>query len=153
MVGRELTDSFRLVPCEEDGFPADLSLSLPEFARSACEMSAVWYPKVGYMPPWIGYLSVLEGSVVGGGGFKEPPQDGRVEIAYFTAPGFEGRGHATETARVLVTIARETDPALLIAAQTLPEENASTRILRKLGFRLQGSVQHPQDGEVWEWRL
>ena len=152
-MGRELTDSFHLVPCEEDGFPADLSLSLPEFARSACEMSAVWYPRVGYIPPWIGYLTILEGSVVGGGGFKEPPQDGRVEIAYFTAPGFAGRGIATRTARALVAIARQSDPSLLIAAQTLPEENASTAILRKLGFRLHGSVQHPQDGEIWEWHL
>jgi len=148
-----VSGEFRLVPCEEDGFPADLILSLPEFARSACEMSAVWYPKVGYIPPWIGYLSVLEGTVVGGGGFKEPPQAGRVEIAYFTVPGFEGRGHATHTARELIVIAQRTDPALLIAAQTLPEENASTTILRKLGFRLHGSVQHPDDGEIWEWRL
>ena len=109
-----MSQEFRLVPCEEDGFPSDLTLSLPEFARSACEMSAVWYPKVGYMPPWIGYLSVVEGAVVGGGGFKEPPQDGRVEIAYFTAPGFEGRGHATRTARELISIAQGTDPALLI---------------------------------------
>ena len=148
-----MTEEFRLIPCEEDGFPADLGLSLPEFVRSACEMSAVWYPKVGYIPPWIGYLSVLEGAVVGGGGFKEPPQDGRVEIAYFTTPGYEGCGHATRTARELVAIAQRTDPALLIAAQTLPEENASTTILRKLGFRLHGSVQNPADGEIWEWRL
>jgi RimJ/RimL family protein N-acetyltransferase len=148
-----LTETFRLIPCEEDGFPSDLGLSLPEFARSACEMSAVWYPRVGYVPPWIGYLSIIEGSVVGGGGFKEPPQDGRVEIAYFTAPEFEGRGHATQTARALIAIAQQADPALLIAAQTLPEENASTTILRKLGFRLHGSVQHPEDGEIWEWRF
>ena len=148
-----MTEEFRLVPCEEDGFPADLGLSLPEFARSACEMSAVWYPRVGYVPPWIGYLSITAGSVVGGGGFKEPPQYGRVEIAYFTAPEFEGRGHATQTARALIAIAQQADPVLLIAAQTLPEENASTTILRKLGFRLHGSVQHPEDGETWEWRL
>ncbi len=148
-----MTEEFRLVRCEEDGFPADLTLSLPEFARSACEMSAVWYPKVGYIPPWIGYLAVIEGRVVGGGGFKEPPQDGRVEIAYFTAPEFEGLGHATRTACALIAIARQADPTLLIAAQTLPEENASTTILRKLGLRLHGSVQHPVDGEIWEWRL
>jgi hypothetical protein len=53
----------------------------------------------------------------------------------------------------LIAIARQADPTLLIAAQTLPEENASTTILRKLGFRLHGSVQHPEDGEIWEWRL
>ena len=113
-------------------------------------MSAVWYPRVGYIPPWIGYLSIIEGKVVGGGGFKEPPQDGRVEIAYFTAPGFVGRGHATRTARALIAIAQQADPALFIAAQTLPEENASTTILRKLGFRMHGSVHHPDDVAVAE---
>jgi RimJ/RimL family protein N-acetyltransferase len=76
-----------------------------------------------------------------------------VEIAYFTAPEFEGHGHATQTARALIAIAQQADPALLIAAQTLPEENASTTILRKLGFRLLGSIHHPEDGEIWEWRL
>ena len=64
-----------------------------------------------------------------GGGFKEPPQNGRVQIACCTAP------------------------ALVIAAQTLPEENASTSILRKPGFRLDGEVIHPEDGRIREWRL
>lgn len=116
-------------------------------------MSADWYPKVGYSRPWIGYIAVKDDAVVGGGGFKEPPRHRRVEIACFTAPEFQGRGHATSTARALVAIARQTDPTLLIAAQTLPEENASTSILRMLGFRLHGTVHHPEDGEVWEWRL
>ena len=65
----------------------------------------------------------------------------------------EGRGHATQTARALIAIARQAGPTLLIAAQTLSEENASTTILRKPGFRLLGSVHHPEDGEIWEWRL
>ena len=151
--GSGLTEDFRLLPCEPDGFPVERRLVLPEFARQACEQSAAWYVKVGYIRPWIGYLTVMDGVVVGGGGFKEPPQDRRVEIAYFTAPEFEGRGHATRTARALVAIARQSDPALLIAAQTLAEENASTSILRKLGFRLHGNIHHPEDGEIWEWRL
>jgi hypothetical protein len=35
----------------------------------------------------------------------------------------------------------------------LPKENASTIILRRLGFTHTGTVQHPEDGEVWEWSL
>ena len=27
-----------------------------------------------------------------------------------------------------------------------------TAILQKLGFALQGPVQHPEDGVVWEWQ-
>lgn len=148
-----MTEAFRLLLCEPDGFPAECGLELPDFARHACEQSATWYGKVGYIRPWIGYIAVADGVVVGGGGFKEPPSERRVEIAYFTAPEFEGRGYATRTARALVAIARQMDPILLIAAQTLAEENASTSILRKLGFQLQGNIHDPDDGEIWEWRL
>ena len=42
---------------------------------------------------------------------------------------------------------------MTVFAQTLPEESASTSILRKLGFRLLGRVEHPEDGPVWEWEL
>ncbi len=114
-------------------------------------MSAAWYARVGFVPPWTGYFSVTAGIAVGGGGFKEAPKDGRVEIAYFTVPEFEGRGFGTQTARALVEIARRADKRLVIAAQTLPVENASTAILRRLGFRLDRPLVHPEDGEVWEW--
>jgi hypothetical protein len=40
-----------------------------------------------------------------------------------------------------------------VTAQTLPEENPSTSVLRKLNFRMVGSVEHPEDGLVWEWQL
>jgi RimJ/RimL family protein N-acetyltransferase len=75
-----------------------------------------------------------------------------VEIAYFTFPGNEGRGIATRMASELVAIARQ-NGVRAVKAQTLPRENASTRILEKLGFSKAGSVRHPEDGEVWEWRL
>jgi hypothetical protein len=32
-------------------------------------------------------------------------------------------------------------------------ENASTSILRKLGFALAGSAHDADAGEVWEWHL
>jgi ribosomal-protein-alanine N-acetyltransferase len=41
----------------------------------------------------------------------------------------------------------------VVTAQTLPERNASHRILGKLAFRHLGIVDHPEDGTVWEWRL
>ena len=147
-----MTD-FRLLPCRADGFPEAPGLELPDFVRAACEQNGRWYARVGYRPPWHGYVAVADHAAVGGGGFKEPPSEGRVEIAYFTVPACEGRGFATRTARELVAIAGRTDPALVVAAQTLPEENASTAILRKLGFRLDGPLVHPDDGLIWEWRL
>ena len=94
-----------------------------------------------------------DGQLVGMCGFKSPPQNGRVEIAYGTTPGNEGRGIATQMARQLVQMARETEEGITVVAQTLPEEGASTAVLRKLGFVLDGTVDHPEDGEVWEWCL
>ena len=38
-----------------------------------------------------------------------------------------------------------------ITAQTLPEENASTSVLKKLGFKFLGEIEHQEDGLVWDW--
>jgi hypothetical protein len=54
-------------------------------------------------------------------------------------------------AQQLVALAAETDPAVLVFAHTLPQENASTAILRKLRFTLKGAIEHPEDGVIWEW--
>jgi hypothetical protein len=33
----------------------------------------------------------------------------------------------------------------------LPEENFSTKILKKNGFKFSGVVNDAEDGDVWEW--
>jgi ribosomal-protein-alanine N-acetyltransferase len=53
----------------------------------------------------------------------------------------------------LIRLATEKTPRLIVAAQTLPEENASTYVLKKLGFTKVGELEHPEDGLVWEWQL
>lgn len=102
--------------------------------------------------PWVGYIAVADGTVVGGGAFVGPPADGLAEIAYCTCSGCEGRGYATQTATALVEIARHHDPAVSLKAYTLMQDNASTRILKRLGFSVAGTAQDPDAGEVWEWR-
>jgi len=52
----------------------------------------------------------------------------------------------------LIRLALDKMPPVIVAAQTLPEENALTSVLKKLRFRLVGSVEHPKDGLVWEWQ-
>ena len=54
------------------------------------------------------------------------------------------------TRRVLSALA--VAALVAVTAQTLPAHGASTRILRKMGLVMTGSVVHPTDGEVWEWR-
>jgi RimJ/RimL family protein N-acetyltransferase len=93
-------------------------------------------------------------AIIGTAGFKGPPDaDGMVEIAYGIVPSFEGRGYATEAAMALVRFARETADVTLIRAHTLPEANASTRVLTKCGFRHTDDVIDPDDGPVWRWEL
>jgi [ribosomal protein S5]-alanine N-acetyltransferase len=129
------------------------AITLDDHLHMVVEMTVRHFEKIGFVPPWVGYVAVENSLPVGTCAFKSPPVDGRVEIAYGTMPGFEGRGIATAMARELVRIAQQENESLTIFAQTLPEENASTAILKKLGFRLIGSVEHPEDGTVWEWEL
>ena len=53
----------------------------------------------------------------------------------------------------LIRLALDTMPAVTVTAQTLPEENASCSVLKKLRFHLVRTVEHPEDGLVWEWQL
>lgn len=58
-VGRGVTEGFRLVPCEPDGFPVERKFALPDQARWNCEISAAWYRKVGHILLWIGYIAAM----------------------------------------------------------------------------------------------
>jgi ribosomal-protein-alanine N-acetyltransferase len=105
--------------------------------------------------PWtLGFAVVhpADGCVIGSAGFKGPPDDdGVVEIAYGIAPGYQGRGYATEAAAALVSFARERVDVRTIRAHTRPEPNASTHVLAKCGFQQLGEVTDPEDGQVWRW--
>jgi ribosomal-protein-alanine N-acetyltransferase len=141
-----------LIRCAPDGKPVAPVAVLPEELAANCEATADLYRRIGYVEPWVGYISVANNAPVGGGAFVGPPKDGCVEIAYFTLPAFQGQGYAGETAAGLVAIARAHDPAVKLKAFTLMEDNPSVRILRRLGFAIVGTAQDADAGEVWEWR-
>lgn len=109
------------------------------------------YAQHGYVEPWVGYLAIEGNNCVGCCGFTSPPAKDAVEIAYFTFPDFEKCGVATRMAQRLISVAQDCDPAVRIIAHTLAEENASNHILKKLGFALTGTIDHPEDGKIWEW--
>jgi ribosomal-protein-alanine N-acetyltransferase len=142
-----------LIAITENGELAKPMSSMPVMVAEVVGATTQLYDSVGYEPPWIGYLAFEDDICVGACGFKSPPENNRVEIAYFTFPGHESRGVATQMASELIRLAREKLPAVTVAAQTLPEENASTSVLKKLRFRLTGTLANPEDGQVWEWHL
>lgn len=142
-----------LVAIEKNGAPEKPLGDLPAFAQDIVRDTASLYRSAGYARPWVGYFALIDSDIVGFCAFKSAPKDGAVEIAYATMPEWEGRGVATQMAAALIDIARAAQNDIVILAQTLPEESASTSILRKLSFKKNRDVIHPEDGPVWEWRL
>ena len=107
-------------------------------------------------PKWFGYLAVDNSTrkIVGTCAFKgAPTKEKRVEIAYFTFPEFEGKGYATAMASMLIQTVRSSPEVESVIAHTLPEPNASTKILQKVGMKLVGEVIDPEDGRVWRWSV
>jgi RimJ/RimL family protein N-acetyltransferase len=126
-----------------------------DLLRGVAEQTLALFQRTGVTTqPWTGFLSVDRASntIVGTCCFVAPPDDeGVVEIAYFTFPGFEGRGVASAMAAGLVDRARSTLGIRRLRAHTLPEKNASTRVLEKLGFRWLGDAIDRDEGRVWRW--
>ncbi len=113
-----------------------------------------YYHRVGYKKPWIGYFASINGKeIVGAGGFKGEPKDGKVEIAYGTFKTHEGQGIGTEICRQLVLLSLQTAPDVRITARTLQDGYASIGILKKNGFECLGIVCDEEDGDVLEWEF
>ena len=110
------------------------------------------YIKVGFEKPWIGYFASSDNNeIIGVAGFKGKPKNGKVEISYGTFNNYQQQGIGTELCHQLVLLSLQKDKKVKITARTLPENNASTRILKKNGFEFSGPVWDEDDGNVWEW--
>jgi [ribosomal protein S5]-alanine N-acetyltransferase len=105
--------------------------------------------------PWnFGFAVVhkIDNRMIGFGSFTGPPNsEGAVEIAYGIAPDYQNKGYATEVAALLVNFAGREPSVKTICAHTLPETNASTRVLQKSGFQKTGEVVDSENNLVWRW--
>ena len=89
---------------------------------------------------------------MGWGGFKGPPRDGVVELGYEIAEARAGRGLATAATSAMTAEAFEDETVTAVIAHTLPERNASNRVLEKAGFRFDGEAA--EGGEpVWRFSM
>ncbi|MGJ3262966.1 MAG: GNAT family N-acetyltransferase [Salinarimonas sp.] len=70
------------------------------------------------------------------GAHEHAPVDDRpaVEIGYWLAAGARGAGYAREAARGLVALLRALAPEAMVVAEVTPENAASERLLREIGF-------------------
>jgi [ribosomal protein S5]-alanine N-acetyltransferase len=105
--------------------------------------------------PWkfgFAILHKIDNVVIGMCGFTGlPDANGAIELAYGIAPAYQGKGYASEAAAALVDLASADPRVRIIRAHTLPERNASTRVLEKCGFRKSGEVLDPENNLVWRW--
>ncbi len=140
--------------------PIELDDSLNEKFKSNPECVTVLqifrehYLKVGFNKPWIAYFVSNDADlIIGGGGFKGQPVNGRVEISYGTFEDFRGQSVGSEICKQLVSLALQSEPYVKVTARTLPDNRASIRILERNGFECVGTVYDEEDGQVQEWIL
>ena len=77
--------------------------------------------------------------LVGGVGLGPMPGGG-LELGYWIAPRFWGRGFATEAGRAMIDAARRGLRLKTLAAGHFLDNPASGRVLAKLGFRPKGGI-------------
>jgi ribosomal-protein-alanine N-acetyltransferase len=166
------TERLRLIPCELRHFEAilgdqqELAAMLEvkldedwlgfEAAREAMPHAYEYLKTHPSAHGWWMYLLVhtVDRTLIGLVGYKGPPDErGVVEIGYSLASRYRLRGLATESARALVDRAFSHRQVKSVDAHTLPERNGSVRVLEKLGMKYAGTVNDPDDGEVWHWTL
>lgn len=149
-------DALALLEESREDFEAAWGIRVGEAATSVSETAEMTRAMLEACPrdvPWGAYLvaDVDTRELVGTCAFKDAPNaEGEVEIAYHTYPGFEGRGYARAMAARLLEIAKS---AKRIVAHTLPQANASTRVLERLGFARTGEIHDAHDGLIWRWEL
>ena len=139
---------FKIIQPNED---KSNELYISENCQELIQMMDEFYPKVGFNIPWVGYFLFLNNQVVGTAGFTGQPVDNTVEISYWTFKEWEGQGIASMACKELIAIAQKTNPSVTITAKTLPEYNASTKILQNNNFKFVEIVQDHEIGDAWLW--
>jgi len=158
------TRNLQLIPCESShletvmrdkkGLEPILGVSVPDSWPVFPGAVSYVYEKLRSDPSAVGwwtYLFVYAGDRVlaGEGGFKGPPDESNeVEIGYAMVPEYRGRGLATEAAGGLVGWAFSHPEVTAVKAETLPDGQASIKVLEKLGMKFAGATD-----EVLRWRL
>jgi RimJ/RimL family protein N-acetyltransferase len=82
--------------------------------------------------------------IIGFAGFGGmPPADGTVEVGYSIVIPFRQRGYATEVVAALIEWAFESSSVRRVAADSLPGNTASIRVMQKNGLHYIGAGPEP----------
>ncbi len=164
-----ITPRLHIIPCDDSLFQAIrmgngvlaqvLGVNVPKRWTEFRDAFPPAYHRWLAHPPlrdWWTHLIIHlpDNRLIGTCGYKgEPDAGGMVEIGYEITAAYRNRGLAGEAAEGLVKHAFRSEEVTLVRAHTLPEENASVKILRGLGFSKVSGVEDPDEGWVWRWEL
>jgi ribosomal-protein-alanine N-acetyltransferase len=110
----------------------------------------------GRPPVWFSPYAFIDNrldQVVGSGGFKGFPVDGRVAIGYGVAEELRGKGLATAAVRELLQVAFSDTGVVEVYAETATDNVPSRRVVEKAGFRHLGRRATDADGIVDQWLI
>jgi [ribosomal protein S5]-alanine N-acetyltransferase len=97
-------------------------------------------------------VTIVERRIVGGCGFKGPPDAGVVEIGYGVAPSCWRRGYALAGVSGLLELANESAEISQVIAHIAPDNQASSALARRLNFSADAGLIE-EDGELLvRWR-
>jgi ribosomal-protein-alanine N-acetyltransferase len=104
---------------------------------------------------WCSTFIILQNTdqiIVGGCGFKNEPQAGRVEIGYGISPDFRRQGAASAAVNALLTRAF-THGATEVLAEILPTNIASIATVKSNGFTYIGTRIAEDNETVIQWTI
>lgn len=139
-------------PGQLDGVPiADGALPPQFILAAAIEALAQGQPAIWFSV--FAFVQVHPARVLGTGGFKGSPADGRVEVGYGVAGSMRGRGIATAAVRQLLGLAFAEPGVAEVLAESAVANLPSRRVVEKLGFCHIGQRDTEEDGVVDRWLL
>src|SRR5215510_11044401 len=118
------TENLRFILCTAEQHRANIERMSPS---DRAQVSPDWLARLEAATgpdPWVHGFTLLHresGVSVGTCGFKSPPSERVVEIAYGIVPEHQGKGYATEAAQALTSFAFASGLVDVVRAHTLPE--------------------------------
>jgi ribosomal-protein-alanine N-acetyltransferase len=98
------------------------------------------------VPSFVGWVVLVDGVVAGTVGLDEV-HDGSGTLGYWLDAAHRGRGVATTAAAMAIREAFDALGLQRVVANTLPDNDRSIAVLRRLGFVPVGTVHLPHSGE------
>ena len=114
----------------------------------------VWYPD--YKNYGYGRYAVIykpDNKLIGFNGFKYHPGEDFTDFGYRFLTEYWGKGIATESSKMIMEFGYKNLPINEVLAFVMQENPASSKVLKKIGFKYLKLAGYPGEGEekLYEW--